>query len=162
MIDFVFSSNRWLNLWKYQWAHGDCSRNLARSRPVFRIRVREFQEFDDLLISRYVPRFHQLILLEKTRVAHALSHSRSERGYRSQMAVTLGQGLGQSDSTYPVIAKSTRKKPTEDLYAGDAWALYGPLLSSHNSIINRNAPPYPKRPILFIQKLRLLYRALIN
>lgn len=33
---------------------------------------------------------------------------RSERGYRSRMAVTLGQGLGQLDSTYPV----TRKKPT--------------------------------------------------
>jgi len=114
-----------------------------------------------LFILRHVPRFHQLILLEKTRVAHALSHSRSERGYRSQMAVTLGQGLGQSDSMYPVIAKSTRKKLTEDLYAGDAWALYVPLLSLHNSKINRNAP-YAKRLILFIQKLRLNYRALIK
>lgn len=33
------------------------------------------------------------------------SFSQSERGYRSRVAVTLGQGLGQSDSTYLVFRK---------------------------------------------------------
>jgi len=51
------------------------------------------------------------------------------------MAVTLGQGLGQSDSTYPVIAKSTRKKPIEDLYADGAIMLF-----SYNLLINHDAP----------------------
>lgn len=67
---------------------------------------------------------------------HRLARSlgRSERGYRSRMAVTLGQGLGQSDSTYPV----TRKKPKRVYtHAGAPRSRRVPFAgSSHNSEIN--------------------------
>lgn len=80
------------------------------SRPVFGIRIRESST-----TRVYVPLLrgadssklgtHDDAQTKKRAMYERCSFNQSERGYRSRVAVTLGQGLGQLDSTYLVLRK---------------------------------------------------------
>lgn len=80
------------------------------SRPVFGIRIRESSTtrvYVALLRGADSSKLgtHDDAQTKKRAVYERCSFNQSERGYRSRVAVTLGQGLGQLDSTYLVLRK---------------------------------------------------------
>jgi len=102
------------------------------------------------LISQWFEKIR--VTRARARVSYVYSE-RSERGYRSRMAVTLGQGLGQLDSTYSVIVKSTRKKPTKNLYAANITYI---LIVISIEFINKFW--HFMRMISYKQQLQWIYR----